>query len=260
MCQHQAPTTAASRAVVAVEARGNYIESIVSQNVRGLKSDTRLEELFASVGRCKTFAACLQETWQCGNETLENGSYRLIHAGLGANEQSRRGSQGVAIVLSARGVDSWKAAGSITHQDLGARVVATRLLVHDMNKRDVGVFLVSAYAPVGTADNSAWDDFFDNLDRCNARKQRGDILLIGADTNSSMGCKGSIDERIVTPQQHPLGQFGLQHTNNAGERFVSYLAVKNLVTLTTFFRKRQYGTWMHPRSKLPHQIDHDYHS
>ena len=91
-------------------------------------------------------------------------------------------------------------------------------MVQDMEKRDVGVLLVSAYAPVGVSDNNVWDEFFANLDRCIARKQRGDILLIGADTNSSMGCKDSVDDRIAVRQQHPLGKFGLRHTNNAGER------------------------------------------
>ena len=48
----------------------------------------------------------------------------------------------------------------------------------------------------------------------------------------------------------------LHLTNNAGERFASHLAVNNLIALNTFFRQRQYATWMHPRSKLLHQIDH----
>ena len=38
--------------------------------------------------------------------------------------------------------------------------------------------------------------------------------------------------------------------------FSSFLAINNLVALTTCFRKSQYGTWVHPRSKLSHQIDH----
>ena len=257
MCRQQAPDSAVSRIAVPInKAKRSTIESIVSQNVRGLKSDERLEELFSSIISRNTLAACLQETWRCGTETLENGNCRLIHAGLDPDEQCHRGSQGVAIVLSARGVDSWRAAGSIAHQDLGARVVAARLLVQDVKNRDVGVFLVSAYAPVGVADNGIWDEFFANLDLCIARKQRGDILLIGADTNSSMGCRQSVNDQIAVQQQHPLGKFGLHHTNNAGERFASYLAVNNLLALTTFFRKRQYGTWLHPRSKLLHQIDH----
>ena len=59
-----------SRSSVPLKAKRNIFESIVSQNVRGIKSDARLEELFASVSRCKTFGACLQETWRCGNDTL----------------------------------------------------------------------------------------------------------------------------------------------------------------------------------------------
>ena len=128
-----------SRTAVPNKAKRNTIESIVSQNVRGLKSDTRLEELFASIVRSDILAACLQETWRCGNDTLENGNCRLIHAGLDSNEQSKRGSQGVAIVLSACGVDSWKTAGSMVHQDLIiARVIAMRLIVQDMENNNAG--------------------------------------------------------------------------------------------------------------------------
>ena len=35
----------------------------VTQNLRGLKTETRLEELFAYVQRSGVFAACVQETW-----------------------------------------------------------------------------------------------------------------------------------------------------------------------------------------------------
>ena len=30
----------------------------------------------------------------------------------------------------------------------------------------------------------------------------------------------------------------------------------NLIAITTYFQKSSYTTWTHPRSKLPHQIDH----
>ena len=86
------------------------------------------------------------------------------------------------------------------------------------------MFLVSAYAPVGTADNNVWDDFFANLSRCIARKQRGDILLIGADTNSSMGCKSSIDEHF-DGYRNVVGRFGLRHTNN-----VTYLDAHHVLS------------------------------
>lgn len=222
----------------------------MSQNVRGLKSEVRLDELFTIINARSILAACVQETWRSGFEIVEYDQCRLITIGLDAVDQCRRGSQGVGIALSARGTDAWKASGSVVHRDLGARILAIRMILQDSQNRDVGLFLVSAYAPVGNADELIWDEYFENLDHCIARKPSNDILLVGADTNSSMGCT----ERAEL--QHHLGRFGLKHTNNAGLRFSSYLAINNFVAITTCFRKRQYGTWMHPRSKLAHQIDH----
>ena len=53
-----------------------------------------------------------------------------------------------------------------------------------------------------------------------------------------------------------IGSFGLSHMNESGRRFASHLTINNLVAATTCFRKRNYGTWIHPRSKSIHQIDH----
>ena len=65
-----------------------------------------------------------------------------------------------------------------------------------------------------------------------------------------MGCKSGreIDS--------PLGCFGLNHTNESGLRFLTYLAINNLKVATTSFEKKHYATWIHPRSKKLHQIDH----
>ena len=104
-------------------------------------------------------AACLQETWISGFELLENDSYKLISSGLDRTSQlGNRGSQGVAIVLNPDGVEAWKAAEYEKHIDLGARVIAIRLLLHDHERRNIGLFLVSAYAPIGTAPEDEWDE------------------------------------------------------------------------------------------------------
>ena len=256
MCQ-QAPTVNTSQ-VCSVETnkqvakRRLSTECITSQNVRGLKKDERIEELMTSMKRRKCFAACIQETWRSGKDVLEHGAARLLLSGFEV-PVCTRGSQGVGIVLSSAGVEAWKAAGGILHNDLGPRVIATRLLVRDCQKRDVFIFLVSAYAPVGNAMQSEWDSFLDTLDTCLARMEHNDILVIGADTNSSMG--------VSVPRENDrhlksTGQFGMTHRNAAGERFSSYLSMGNMRAVTTFFKKKNYATWNHPRSKLPHQIDH----
>ena len=55
---------------------------IISQNVRGIKSETRLEELFNVIAKRNALAVCLQETWRNGNDLLEQGQFKLISSGL----------------------------------------------------------------------------------------------------------------------------------------------------------------------------------
>ena len=222
---------------------------ILSQNVRGLKTDTRLELLFNVMKGRNAIAACLQETWRSDFELLENDSYKLITSGLSMTDQlGKRGSQGVAIALNPDGVTAWKAAEYEKHTDLGARVIAIRLLLKDHERRDIGLFLVSAYAPVGKATDSEWDNYLDQLTECISRKNSNDILIIGTDTNSSMGISNDKDD--------PIGTFGIAHVNESGKRFRSYLSMNNLYATSTRFKKKEFATWIHPRSKQKHQIDH----
>ena len=128
---------------------------IVSQNVRGLKSESRLEELFSYAARFGVFALCLQETWRTENEILENEGYLLLTTGLPSKEVAgKRGSQGTAIALSSEAQAAWRLAGSELHVDFGARMIAIRLLVKDEKGIELYLFLVSAYAPVSTAPDS----------------------------------------------------------------------------------------------------------
>ena len=118
--------------------------TFVSQNVRGLKSGERLDELFRSVQKAKIFAACIQETWRSGNEILKYESSQIVLSGLEESVvRGKRGSQGVGIVLSLDAVEAWKAAGFEIHNDLGARIVAVRFMLKDKEKKDVGLFLVN---------------------------------------------------------------------------------------------------------------------
>ena len=97
--------------------------SIVSQNLRGIKSETRIQELFSYILRFSILAACLQETWRSNTESLTNRNCLLFLSGLTDDQQSRRGSQGVGIALSPQGVDAWKSDGCEIHDDLGAHYV-----------------------------------------------------------------------------------------------------------------------------------------
>ena len=121
--------------------------TVISQNVRGLKSCEKIEEICSSMNQRKVFAACIQETWRCNKEILEHNSFTILSTGLKPEDNNRRGSQGVGIVLSPAATDAWKAAGSEIYDTYGGRVMAIRLLVRDLQGRDISLFLTSTYSP-----------------------------------------------------------------------------------------------------------------
>ena len=154
--------------------------------------------------------------------------------------------------LSQSGAASWKKAGSVLHDDFGGRIIAVRLQLRDTSGKWVCIFLVSAYCPVGSSDQEKWEIFLTKLDSCLAWKVRGDVLFIGIDSNSSIGTMQRAENEPMTA----VGPHGYYHLNHAGERLRTYLEVNGLTAATTYFKKNTYGTWIHPRSKKSHQIDH----
>jgi len=217
---------------------------IISHNARGLKTDDKINELSTIITRRCYFAACIQETWRSDTEEIESGGNRFIFKGLDKNSvKSRRGEQGVGIVLSPEAVTAWKAAGSTVFNEFGTRVVAVRLQSIDINGNTIGMFLISAYAPVGVSDEKVWEDFMENLDQCISKKLHGDILIIGCDSNSSIG---TTRHNANTIEINSVRKFGLPHRNNAGVRFSTYLETNSFAALTTYFRKSSYVTWTYP--------------
>ena len=237
MCYITPPPTVSQTGRVFKNNKAKIREEIVSQNLLGLKSEARLEEFFFSFKSRGLLAACVQETWRTGTDTLENGGCLLFLSGL-KEMKSNRGEQGVGIALGEHGVAAWKEAGSVLHNDFGGRIIAIRLQLRDARGKLVCIFLVSAYCPIGSSDPEKWEEFLAQLDSCVARKVRGDVLLIGIDSNSSIGTM----QRGENPTMTAVGPHGCKHLNPAGERFRTYLEVNGLTAATTYFKKNVYGT------------------
>jgi len=84
----------------------------VSQNVKGLKDDAKLEGIINSIMENNVDAFLLQETWLIGNKTQVIRGYTVFFHGLSV-ALSRRGERGVAIILSPRFTKFYKRAGGL---------------------------------------------------------------------------------------------------------------------------------------------------
>ena len=73
---------------------------LLAQNCRGLKVDSRIDEITDALVQWHAYAAGFQETWRKGKEQLLCASTGSLFLGVGPDEQHGRGSMGVAIWLS----------------------------------------------------------------------------------------------------------------------------------------------------------------
>ena len=141
--------------------------------------------------------------------------------------------------MSQEGVIAWKAASSELHNDSGAHIIAIWLLQKDIHNKHVGVFLVSAYIPIDNTPDDVWNKYSDILTASLIWKCKSYILNIGTDANSSM-------ETGSAHCDGPFGYFGLNHVNESGKCFLSYLNNNNPAVIT-FFKKNEYATWIHTK-------------
>ena len=182
--------------------------TVASANAQGLKQHPKLEEAVEAMKKRNIFAVTLQETWRTGTETLSLRNFSFLLQG--PPSQTGRGSQGVGIILSPSAQIAWAKADNEIHNDLGARTMAVRLCLSlPASTSSIGLFLISAYAPVSDAPEAPWDSFFDNLRILIARKRKDDLLLIGADCNASLGINKVKSKHF----KDSIGQHGWDHQN-----------------------------------------------
>eukprot|EP00964_Phaeocystis_antarctica_P044794 scaffold25757_cov52-Phaeocystis_antarctica.AAC.1 len=87
---------------------------------------------------------------------------------------------------------------------------------------------------------------------------RGDLLIAGVDANASVG-RGSLCVRPDTGLSvggDAVSTNGIAHVNESGRRLRTWLELHELGTLASHFKKKFYGTWLHPRNRKPYQLDH----
>ena len=111
--------------------------------------------------------------------------------------------------------------------------------------------LVSAYAPTLDSDEATKDAFYNRLDEILRRIPNNDKILLMGDFNARVGSNHLAWEGV-------LGRNGVGSCNANGHRLLTLCAEHQLTITNTRFQLEEIykTTWMHPRSKMWHQLDH----
>ena len=129
----------------------------------------------------------------------------------------------------------------------GARLMTWRIPLAGVHHTT----LVSAYAPTLDSDEATKDAFYNRLDEILRRIPNNDKILLMGDFNARVGSNHLAWEGVLVRN-------GVGSCNANGHRLLTLCAEHQLtITNTRFQLKEIYKTtWMHPRSKIWHLMDH----
>jgi len=164
----------------------------------------------------------------------------------------------VSIVLSPEAWTGFKKCGC-KREYYGLRIIAVSTLVKDDKGEEVKIRLLSAYAPHSGCTEVEKVEYESQLALAIESCGEDEILLVGSDTNASVGRRTAQQVRDDDDGvQSPVGAFGLEWSNAAGTRLASFVGLRQLCLPTTFFQKSESSipTWYHPCNKKGYQLDH----
>eukprot|EP00957_Ditylum_brightwellii_P126085 9611489-Ditylum_brightwellii.AAC.1 len=101
---------------------------------------------------------------------------------------------------------------------VSACVIALRMTVLNNRKKEIGLVLIGAYAPIGIAPEEERSSFFNNFDTAVQLYKPNGITFIGMVGNSSLG----------TGDGKVCGPFGLYYANSSGKCMHSYISKKSI--------------------------------
>ena len=128
---------------------------------------------------------------------------------------------------------------------------SVRLLSMRLNTDTGPVTLITAYAPTLIASAESKDKFYCELDNLLQTIPKEDHIYLLGDFNARVG-----NNYEAWPKC--LGKHGIGKMNENGQRLLELCSSNHLCTTSSFFPNKPHlrASWMHPRSKHWHQLDH----
>ena len=219
-------------------ARQRCNESIVDER--------KIDQVISELDRYQVSVAALKETKWFGSKIYSIGSSVVSTAGRDVPEvgRVRQRSEGVAIVLSGKVVNAWKAGGSQW------KAWSSRLITATLEVGSGRMHTLSCYAPTFAATREK-DQFFDNLQAALSSILSDECYVMMGDFNARVGSRGANDD----DWWYERGPHGYGELNEAGRELLS---MNEAMLCNIWFKKKDIHkqTWQHPKSLKWHCIDY----
>jgi len=179
--------------------------------------------------------ATISETWITGSGSIREEHYTFFSNG---HPDGERMSHGVGVVVRNCFMTC------IEHQrNLSPRLMSMRVRI---SQRCLTV--LPAYAPTLMACSEEKDEFYQLLSESLSTIPKGDDLVLA----------GGFNARVGVEYGQWNGALGPRGVNENGQRLLELCTNYNLALTNTFFAGSLNSkvTWMHPRSRRWHQLDH----
>ena len=209
----------------------------ISEDLRTIKDSRKTAVINNELLRLQIDIAGLQETRLADSGRLREKDYTFFWQGKKVDE-TREYGVGFAVRNTLLPMIEPSENGS------------ERILTMRMQTSEGPVNFISAYAPTLYSSDEAKDQFYDQLHRILQDTPSQEQLFLIGDFNARVGTD-------LESWPTCLGRHGIGKMNDNGQRLLELCTWHNLCITNTFFQtKPQHKvSWMHPRSKLWHQID-----
>ena len=225
--------------------------------------DTKLDLLVSEFKRYRVGIAGVQETKWFQSDVWPACGGTFVHSGcpLPVDDESGQRGKGVGIYFNNEMTRAWKRAGE-TWSAASSRIVSARFHLSagdgslptgfHRSRAESYLTVVNVYAPTSKAPPHIKNKFMDDLQLVIDAVPRTDRLVFLVDFNARVVVNSSCDKSL----SDVVGPHGIGQCNAAGEDLLVFCNVNRLSVMNTWFRKKFYGTWMHPATKEVHLIDY----
>lgn len=230
--------------------------------------DRKLDLLALELERYNVAICGVQETKWFGKDVWQAGKWTFLHSGRPLpnddGDSARRG-EGVGLLMNEESTRAWRLAGE-QWRAVSSRVMSARFNLssarageslpagYRRSRSSLFMTVVNVYAPTAKAPPSVKERFVLDLQTVLNDVPTSDVLVVVGDLNARVGVRAGGCDSALWPDV--AGPFGLGQCNEAGEDLLLLCGAHRLAIMNTWFRKRFYGTWMHPATKEHHLIDY----